>query len=441
MSIRAYFLRKIFWLKDFFSGGKLWSALKEIKFVNNNFVEGEEIRKQHLNKLLRFAKEYTTFYSTVSGESLKDFPVINKQTILKNREAFLVSPEKIPGQVGKLHIQSTSGSSGIPFSLPQDTNCRIRRLAMIKYGNDLIGFNSFTRLMHLRSFKHYWGDTKTDFNFDKKLNILYVDNANLTDQKIYDICYAINNYKIRFVRGYMTTLDTITLYAVQHNIFFPLKPTFISVGELLSESLRLRVKQKLKCKIVSQYACEESGVLGQSEFNDVGSNIRLNLANHYVEVLKFDVDEPVSPDELGRVVVTDLTNYAMPIIRYDIGDIASIGEVKDGILLSIKNLCGRRTDMITRTDGSLVDFYNSIPVEIHNNENVRQFQFIQKGPKEYLLRLNLFDKRIQVQEDIYKELIKAIVGNDACVNIEFVNEIAVLNSGKRKIIVNEWHNE
>lgn len=390
---------------------------------------------------MEFAKKHTRFYSTILGENLADFPVITKYTILNNRENFIVCPEKIPGQIGPLHIQSTSGSSGTPFSLPQDTNCRIKRLAMIKYGNDLIGFSSFERLMHLRSFKHYWSDAKSDFSLNKKQNILYVDNSNLDDEKIARICEAINSFKVKFIRGYMTTIDAITRYAVQHKISFPLKPTFISVGELLTESLRLRVKDVLNCTIVSQYACEECGVLGQSEPNKEGTSIRLNLANHYVEILRFDSDVPVDKGELGRVVVTDLTNYAMPMIRYDIGDIASIGEVKDGVLVSLNNLSGRKTDLIRRTDGSYVDFYNSIPVEIHNNEGIQQFQFIQKGKKDFLLRLNLLDKTLGEKTEYFKELIKSVVGSDACVEIEYTDEFPVLDSGKRKIVINEWDGE
>ncbi len=77
----------------------------------------------------------------------------------------------------------------------------------------------------------------------------------------------------------------------------------------------------------------------------------LNRANCYIEVLKFDSDEQVAPGELGRIVVTDFTNYAMPMIRYDIGDVATIGETHNGILLSLDNLSGRKTDMIFKTNG------------------------------------------------------------------------------------------
>ena len=438
MNLRELYLRKKFWLNDFMHGGLMWKAFKEICYINNNAIEeGKLLRDKRLREILSFAKSHTAFYSRVKGDSLSDFPVINKQMILANREDFLVPENEIPGQVGKLHVQSTSGSSGIPFSLPQDTLCRIRRVAMIKYGNELIGFHSFARMMHLRSFKHYWGGAKKGTEFNKKLNIIYADNSDLTLSKIQDLCNIINRDKVKFVRGYMTTLESIAQFALDHNISFPLHPTFISVGEMLSERLRQNII-KLQCSIISQYGNEENGIFGQTELNGEGSTMRLNLANCYMEILKFDKDEPVEKGELGRIVVTDLTNYAMPMIRYDIGDVATIGEVKNGVMLSIEKLSGRKTDMISRTDGSLFDLYNSLPADINNSDKIKQYQFIQKGRKTYLMKLNVASDEVKEQTHHFTDLLKEVLGQDAEIIIEYVDEIPVLSSGKRKVVINEW---
>ena len=368
---------------------------------------------------------------------MSEFPVVNKQMILADREAFLTPEELIPGQKGKLHVQATSGSSGIPFTLPQDTNCRTRRIALIKYGNELVGFHSCERMMHLRSFGHYW-NFKGKILFNKDLNIVYADNANLDDPKVSNICKAINDYKVKLVRGYMTTLDTITSYAVAHDIDFPRHPVFISVGEPLGEALRLRVSQKLSCTIISQYGNEENGIFGQTVPNGKGTSMRLNLGNCYMEILKFDSDEPAAEGELGRIVVTDLTNYAMPMIRYDIGDVAMIGEKKEGVLVSIENLGGRKTDLIIRTDGTPVDFFNSMSNKLSRNDGIAQFQFIQKGEKDYLLKLNVKDESLKGQTNSFIGYIRDVVGQDANCTVEYVSEIPVLSSGKRKVIINEW---
>ena len=239
----------------------------------------------------------------------------------------------------------------------------------------------------------------------------------------------------------MTTLDTITRFAVKKNIEFPHHPFFISVGEILLESLRLRIINKLHCHVISQYGNEENGIFGSSPVDGVGTNIILNRANCFVEILKIGSDEPAEKGEIGRIVVTDFSNYAMPMIRYDIGDLASIGTMtSDGIILSLENLSGRKTDLIFRTNGEPLDFWNSLPSEIYNNPNLRQWQFIQNGEKSYLLRLSLYEERPEFIKSSEMEL-KKILGNDAVVEIECVNEIPVLSSGKRKVVINNWKNK
>lgn len=129
------------------------------------------------------------------------------------------------------------------------------------------------------------------------------------------------------------------------------------------------------------------------------------------------------------------------MIRYELGDLASIGEVAaDGTLLLIENLCGRKTDMIFRTNGEPIDIFNSIPAEIFNSPDLRQWQFIQTGEKNYVLRLCL--EKAQNEIIGLAELgLKALLGDDAVISIECVNETPVLCSGKRKVVINEWKNK
>lgn len=401
-------------------------------------VNAEHSSRQQLKHILEYAKANTRFYSAVKGDSLKDFPVITKQTLLDNYKDFCVDPSRIPGQIGPVHVQRTSGSTGVPFETRQDTVCRERRIALIKAANESMGFHNGEPLMHLRAVKHYW-DFEGDMIWREDLNILYVDNGSLTDEKVGRIIAALDTYKIKAVRGYMTTLDTMTRYMVEHGIKPQRKIVFISVGELLQEPLRKRIAEDLGCTVVSQYGNEECGVFGQSEINGSGNEINLYRENCLFEILKLDSDKPVEDNELGRIVVTDYTNHAMPLIRYDIGDLAMVGSrTEEGEIATIKNLAGRKTDLISRTDGTCIDLYNSVPVEIFNNPSVKQWQFIQREAKDYKLILCVKDDSVASRRDHFVALMRGILGTDANVEVEFVNDIPVLSSGKRKVVVNEF---
>lgn len=353
----------------------------------------------------------------------------------------MLTINKIPFQKGKLHIQKTSGSTGTPFAVPQDTRCRMRRIAIIKYENEKIKFHSFEPMMHLRSATHYWKNNK-DIFYDSSLNIWYADNSNLKEEKIINIIETVNRNRIKVIRGYMTTLDSITRYMEENNLKFIHKVTFISVGELLQEWLRLRVINYLKCDIVSQYGNEENGIFGQSDINASGRHINLNGAGCIIEILKLDRDEPVNKGEIGRIVVTDFTNYAFPMIRYEIGDLAAPCEYNpDGTIKSIDKLSGRITDLIFCTNGQVLDIFNTVPTEIYNNPLIKQWQFIQKGEKEYLLNLSIKNESIKKEENVFRNKLKDILGQDATISISWQNELPILNSGKRKIIINEWKKE
>lgn len=441
--IQQYFARKRFWINDVLhNNGRMWKAYKEVRYIMQHPEQSRKMREEKLQQLMEFATTHTTFYKQYAGVTdFHNFPVVNKQTYRTHYHDFVVAKEFIPFQEGEVHIQKTSGSTGTPFEIPQDTRCRIRRIATIKATNELVGFHSFNTLMHTRAFAHYWGGTES-IRYDKSLNIVYVDNANLNDTKLQAIADAIRNYKVRYIRGYVTSMEAITLYLVKNNIKIDSRVTFITGGELLPLSLKNRIVNQLHCHVTSQYANEENGIFGQSDIDGNPTTINLNLANCFVEILKLDKDEPAAPEEMGRVVVTDFTNYAFPMIRYDIGDVAMIDKVApNGDLLSIKNLSGRSQDMILRTDGSAIDFFNSIPKEVYNNPDIiLQWQFTQKDAKKYVLTLCTSDSEA-VQESFKQKLIsdiKNILGSDAEITINVTTSLPVLNSGKRRVVTNEY---
>ena len=219
--LQIYILRQLFWLRDRMTGVALWSEYKDVMRMMHDTKYAHAKRQERLNQLLDFAADNTAFYSSYKSiHDLSNYPVVNKITYREHCSDLVVLDNLIPGQNGTVHIQKTSGSTGTPFEIRQDTRCRTRRLATIKAMNELVGFHSFGTLMHLRAFAHYWGGEEC-IRYDKELNIVYADNANLTEDKIRKIVDAMITYKVRFVRGYVTSLDLITQYIVDHAIELP----------------------------------------------------------------------------------------------------------------------------------------------------------------------------------------------------------------------------
>lgn len=136
---------------------------------------------------------------------------------------------------------------------------------------------------------------------------------------------------------------------------------------------------------------------------------------------------------MGRIVVTDYFNKAMPLIRYDTGDIGICKIINNKPYLT--SIEGRKTDLIYNTKDE--------PLSVHIVSNtlwefkeLKQYQFIQYEKSSYLLKINF--KGVFSREKELEFKLKKYLGADADIKFEYVTEIPVLNSGKRRCIVNEY---
>lgn len=427
--ITSLLKRWCFWIWDFFQGGDYWRQFRDVRFIMQHPVESEPLLDQRLEDILAFAKKNSPYYAEVQGDRLSDFPVINKQVINHTFNDFLI------GKVEDCIHHATSGSTGTPFHSYQDRASNIRRIATIKVCNDTIGFHSFMPMM-LMSYCDLPVHGRGDFEMVKgrAQDVCFANISSFDDQSMQRVVDMMNTLCVRFVRGDMSLLEAFTNYVVREGIELKSHPTFISIGEMLTEPLRRRVVEDMHLHIISQYANEENGVLGQSRLDAPGDEILLNRANCIVELLKLDSDEPVGDGEVGRVVVTDLTNRAMPMIRYDIGDLAVRGEVlPSGRILSLKLQSCRKMDLIYDTSGNVVCM--TVPYEIWSLPSLRQLQFAQLDVKRYRLLLNLKSLPEGVGISMIQQCFRNELGMDAEVEVQLADDIPVMCSGKRKLFL------
>lgn len=178
----------------------------------------------------------------------------------------------------------------------------------------------------------------------------------------------------------------------------------------------------------------ELGVLGQD--NGKYNEYSLNWGSYYFECLKLNEDVPVKNGELGRIVITDLFNYRLPMIRYDTGDLGIIESI-NGKTPVLKEIVGRKRDVVYTTKGEMLT-PATVTVNMWGIKNINQWQFIQKENNLYLLKVN---KSGNISENELISKMKNILGQDANIIIEYVNEIPVLKSNKRKTVVCEIENK
>lgn len=437
MTIFSSFLRYHFWIRDFFRGGKVHSHYMNIRYIQERGVQTQCLRQQLLTDLLQHAVKNTLFYRNIKSLELKDYPVVNKSVLQEHYDEIFIPETNNPWQCsGKYHIQRTSGSTGTPFAVPFDTRKRERRLAELKYFGKIVGFKSHDKLVQLRIWTKWQSKTNSQSFWE---NIVPFDISNLNETNLEMLCETIRNVRAKCLRGYASSFDLLARYAGEHRLKLPSVKIIIAGSETLFDSTRELVEKNLGCSIISQYANEENGILAQERVGDNKHRFFLNESGYFFEVLKFDSDEPAEYGELGRLVITDLFNYAFPIIRYDNGDncVMKLDEITQRPYIS--NLYGRRLDMIYNTQGEPI-LPMALARILKNYEMIRQWQFIQKTSVHYVLKLAVNNKS-GLEETSSNEiltLLKVLLGNDSDISIEYVDDIPVLNSGKRKSVVNLW---
>ncbi len=460
--ITYWLKRKCYWLNDFLSGGRMWWHFRDVRRIMSDPCRSEALLDKRLAEMLSYARSCIRFYSDVPGEGLKDFPVVNKVIILKSLDDF------VRGDRSQYICHTTSGSTGTPFTAYQDKDSNVRRIATIKASNEVYGFHSCIPMLYIRTLEVPDPQGRM-LRCERNQNIWYGYIADYEDATFDRVFSLIEDKGIRFVRGYASLIDSLTEYAVRSGRKLPEGLVFVTISEMLTEIVRSRIVDRLGLHVIAQYANEENGLLGQSELDGPGNVFRLNKANCKMELLSLDSDEPVAVGETGRVVLTDLTNRAMPLLRYDIGDVAVCLEaLPDGEPLVIKLLDCRRSDMVYDTSGKLVPMV--FPSELWSVPDLRQVQFVQEDVKEYSLTLNIGSGVPELGfvgsgavdsgavdssavssgvvdsgaaesgapafdgswlEAIFKELL----GQDAVVKVAVVNGMPELSSRKRKICV------
>lgn len=367
----------------------------------------------------KYAIEHSPFYSKYKTED--KLPIMTKIDLIENYEEIFCPIYK--GKV--LHKMSTSGSTGIPFTIEQNVEKRRRVIAELKayglYANHL----SHECMVYFRALN----GLPIDRVIDERDNIWRYDVSFLNDDTMSDLIRFYEEHKPVIIFGYCSTIDTISTYIINNHIQLKHKPASVLVGsELLTKEVAERIQSVFGCPIFDRYSNQEMGILAQREYGE--TDFRFNVASYHLEIVKLDKDEPCDEGELGRIVITDLYNKAFPMLRYDTGDVGSY-IVNDGKIY-LKEVLGRRVDIIFDTQGRSRQPHMITNV-MWGVKNIRQWQFIQMAAKDYIIKVSSLGMVDEL--DVISRL-QRMLGEDANIVLQYVEDIPVANSQKRRYIVN-----
>lgn len=424
-----------FWCFDLLKGSPVRQAYRRIKYYDNldcNSTQLTEYYQEAFANLRKEACDGTTYYKGMDHKPLSEFPIIDKNTIRSNQSAFLSSKY----EQSKLYRMSTSGSTGTPFICYQNREKKRNVNAEIIYYSEKVGYKIGNNLSYIRTVvKQIKKSSLKQFLQNQTM----INCGKLSDEGVKVLLSNLEQqakHGAVTILGYGSTYTAIKDYIKKYNLeCFDGKITgIISGSDMLFDETRTAMENFFGCKVVSRYSNEENGVIGQDE--DRNNEFLINKANYIVEICDTE-GNVLQEGSLGRIVVTDLYNYAMPMIRYDTGDIGAMKIVEHrGIKHQVLyNFSGRSVDVIYNTSGEALSPH-MITNHLWSFPDISQFQLVQKGQKQFVLRLNVPDDYKRLDEVV--EVFNSILGEDAKIEVYQVDEIPVLASGKRRYIINEW---
>lgn len=383
----------------------LWAKLNHPTFASylqeferNQYLDPEDLRNLQMRRLrqqLIDAYRYIPFYRhrmTQAGltpldihthEDLRLLPVLTKRDI-QDHQDLLISSNVPPN---KRQQNQTGGSTGSPLQFFVDVERFDSRMA------STVRHNSWAGLRIGDWYAHPWGsrldvgDTP-DPNPAWRQKFLHrnlsLHTAMVSEEAMMRFVEVLRKYRPRHMVAYAQSAVVFAEFCNANKIHDIAFDSMIVTAEVLLPGKREILEETFRGKVFNRYGCREVSVIAsECEYH---SGMHVNADALIVEV------EPVPglPAGMGRVLITDLLNRSMPLIRYEIGDLASLDTDMHcpcgRSLPLIGNIQGRTTDFLRLPSGRLIAG-PALTLLVADMRDVRQVQFIQADPAHVTLKV------------------------------------------------------
>jgi len=426
----------------YLTGSKIPGYLKEFERIDK--LPLDEIRKyqdEKTKKLLLHAYNNVPYYGRILKESgvitngnihLENFdkiPFLTKDIIRKEGENLYSSDYKNR----KPYENTSGGSTGDPVRFIQDKDYRQINIANKFYFNRLVGKDVGEKEIDL------WGSERDIFRNtislkEKIINFLYnikfFNAFKLDENRLREYISDINDIRPVSMWVYVEAIDFLTRFIEKNHIQIYSPRCIITTAGTLFPEIRERVEKVLGCKVYNQYGSREVGpVAVECEYKQ---GLHCFPWSHKLEL--------AGEEEFKKIIITDLTNYSMPLIRYEIGD---IGEDSDSQIckcgrptLFFKDIKGRVTDIfVTKKGTAIYGGYFRHP--LFGVGWIKKYQIVQKDYDHVIYRIVKSGNIEEIDLKKIADFAKNIMGEDCNIEFEFVDEIKPSESGKYRFTISE----
>ena len=396
-------------------------------------------RKKILDYAFHFVPFYKEKYQSVgmhpkdikTREDFEKIPILTKDDI-KNNIDEMVSLEY---NKNNLNIVSTGGSTGEPVSVYHDPNVKIDVFSwrMLEWwgvkpsDNTALIYRHIPKGINKFLNRIIWFPTKRCF----------LDASYMTNTSINKFLGDYARSDIKLILGYVGAINSLAIYIEKNNIKISPPKAIWTTSSPLPESQREFIQSVFRAPVYSQYGSCETFWLAAECGNQKGMHIFSDV--RYLEFVNLK-NRKVNNNEYGRILVTDLENYACPIIRYENGDRGKVADNKCdcGVNLPLMDTVkGRSSDSVIMPNGDV--FSGEFLTTIFDDyvDQVKAFQIKQK--KDFSIEI-LFVQNENIDDftslKIVREKFLKLCNYQVTCSLQRVNEIQH-DRGKSKYVISE----
>jgi len=378
--------------------------------------------------------------SEIDLSRFQEIPLLDKE-IINNSFSDLKSKKLAEGEY---FYNTSGGSTGEPVKFVQDAKFAEWGWAVKTYFDEWSGYYTGRRKIKL------WGSERDLFvgRQTAKIRLLrwlhneiWLNAFKMTSEQMRNYVEKINTFKPVQILAYVESIYELSLFIEKEKILVHSPKAIMTSAGTLYSYMKDKVQNVFQAPVYNRYGSREVGDMACECEQQNG--LHVSSLTHYIEILNSDLN-PAGPDENGEIVVTSLSNFAMPLIRYRVGDIGAWS----------KNpcTCGRPFPLLKRIEGRVSDtFFTKGGDQVHGEyfthlfyfrEWIKKFQVVQEElnlVKVLIVSKNLENSYECVANDLadiqYK--IQLVMGNTCKVEFKFVNEIVPSKSGKYRYTISK----
>lgn len=426
----------------YLSGSKIPRYLREIvRQQHNSRQQNDELTERKLTKLLLHAYEKVPYYRQILSahevvadgrvrlENFSNLPLLTKDVIREEGGALHAADKELR----KPYENTSGGSTGEPVTLLQDRRYNAWNIATTLYFNLALGKEPG------ESEIKFWGSDRDILEGtltlkDRTLNALYhrkfFNSYRLGEAELDELIALNNRFKPQAYWSYMESAFELADYLRRTGRRFHSPRLVISTIGPLTEDVRELIESQFGCPVYNQYGSREVGAIACQCVRRRG--LHTFPWKNYVEIVD-DAGRAVEQGE-GRVVVTTLENYSMPLIRYEIGDVAVAGGYEcpcGGNSFLLDKVVGRTLGYFKKRDGSKVHSHFIVQA-LFFRDWIKRFQIVQDRLDHVLIRIELRHgtQAPQAELEDIRAKTKILMGSTCVVDYEFADQIERTASGK-----------